>query len=181
MIISIYILQNYILKYIMRIIYIMSIIKSSLCLLRMGGAERMRRRATAGTLQQPGGYVSMFQHSLQGRFVSGNSMLLSRLAAEAPVSIGVLWRALWRRQCAPMRSAARQQRSGISRAPAPRRGSGTALQLFDVPFPFLPFGGKLAHRGNQCSNLWRVVYSIHLSNPRKIVQDFVVMTQQSFR
>jgi hypothetical protein len=57
-----YVIPNYILKYIMCIIYIMSITKSCLRLLRMGdaGAKRMRRRAT---LPQPGGYMSMFQDS----------------------------------------------------------------------------------------------------------------------
>ncbi len=43
----------------------MSIIKSCLRLLCMGGAgaERMRWLATAGTWPQPSGYVSMFQDS----------------------------------------------------------------------------------------------------------------------
>ncbi len=65
MIMFIYITQNYILKYVTCIICIMSIIKACVRLLRLGGAgaERMRRRATAGTRPQPGGYVSMFQDS----------------------------------------------------------------------------------------------------------------------
>ncbi len=73
----------------------------------------MRRRATAGTRPQPGGYVSMFQDSDPA---PGHRRVLAQPR---------------RRQCALMRSAARQPRSGRA---DPQRSSA-ARRIRHLPPP----------------------------------------------
>ena len=105
MIMFIYVIQNYILLYIICIMYIMSIKKSCLRLLRMGcaGAERMRRRATAGTRPQPGGYVCTFQDSDPA---PGHRRVLAQPQAMnvGPVGGSIPWRIPGVCQCAPARA-----------------------------------------------------------------------------
>ncbi len=102
----IFVIQNYILKFIICLMYIMSTRKSCLRLLRMGGAgaERMRRHATAGTRPQPGGYVSMFQDS---DLAPGHRRVLAQQQAMnvGPVGGSIPWCIPW---CLPVRSGGRR-------------------------------------------------------------------------